>query len=34
MSVIFSEERRALLIGTASTSYVVGIERGEYLVSR
>lgn len=34
MSIVFSEERRAFLLGAASTSYVVGIERGEYLTSR
>jgi alpha-galactosidase len=34
MSIIFSEERHAFLLGTALTSYVVGIEKGEYLASR
>lgn len=34
MSIVFSEERRAFLLGAASTSYVIGIEKDEYLTSR
>lgn len=34
MSIVFSEERHAFLLGAASTSYVVGIEKDEYLTSR